>query len=65
SVEAGQLAAAIGSPMTAIKQENSILGVETVRQVQCSAIDQIDRHFWKGVADTELFRHCDHSDERR
>jgi hypothetical protein len=43
--------------MTAIKQEDSILGVETVRQVQRSAIDQIDRHSWEGIADTELFRH--------
>ena len=65
SVEAGQLAAAIGSPVTAIKQEVPILGVETVRQVQCSAIDEIDRHFREGIADTELFRHLDHSDERR
>ena len=39
SVEADQLPAAVGSPVAAIKQEDLVLGVDTVRQIQRSAID--------------------------
>ena len=55
--EAGQLPAAVRSPMPAIKQHHAVFGVEAIRQFHRAAADQRDGHGGKHGTDMQLVGH--------
>ncbi len=58
SFESRQLTATVGSPVTPVKQDNPVLGVQAIRQVERSAADEINRQIGKRIAYPKLVRHC-------
>ena len=55
--EAGQLPAAVRSPMPTIEQHYAIFGIETIGQFHCAAADQGDGHGGKHGTDVQLVGH--------
>ena len=56
-LEPGQLPAAIGSPVTAIEQDDSVFRADPVRQIDGSARDERNREFRERLADPQLLGH--------
>jgi hypothetical protein len=51
--------------MASIKQHDSILRIQAVRQMQLVAIDQIEGHLRERVPDPELLSHKNHLSSHR